>query len=184
MIGSFAGKVFNVSYSKIFTFKELKYEAKLNTEKTDVQGGKPTTNIKGGTLDTLACIVILNSQFGVDPRQEEEDLWRILNAAKPDFFILGGRPLGDNRWLLTGLTAPFENIDQDGNVNSIELSLTFEEYVKAGAPKTDSTAQEAVPGTAAGIETANPYNYGMSAETKVDLKRTVESSMYGLGQVK
>ncbi len=177
MIATFGGKVFTVSHTKIYTFKDLKYGAKLETEKTDVQGAKPSTTIKGQGLDSLSCVVILSGDLGVNPRQEIDDFRRILAAAKPDFFVLGGRPLGDNRWLLVDLQAPFEDINNAGQVGRSELTLTFEEYVRQGATATTDAAATGVPGAAAGITINNPYDYAVAAQNKSDLKRSTTGTL-------
>ena len=63
-----------------------------------------------------------------------------MNTAIAYPFILGGRPLSNCYFLLVGVSPSNLSFDNLGHILSMDLSLKFEEYVRAGAKK-ESTKQ-------------------------------------------
>ncbi|HEX9063203.1 MAG TPA: hypothetical protein VF941_23770 [Clostridia bacterium] len=151
MIASYAGKVFSVDPRKINTFTDFQYASAILTEKQDSDStkisssksarfSKPSTYIKGCDLDTIGLKITLDVVMGVNPRNEWGEWKRICESTIAYPFILGGIPLsGGANFLLNNVAASNMNIDNSGNILSLELSLKFEEYFRAGAKK-DSSA--------------------------------------------
>lgn len=142
-IAVFKNKVFQVDTSKIYTFKDFTYSSVLNTEHQDVDGKKPSTYVKGPGLDNFGIVITLETSNGVNPRQEWEEWQQILAQSLPDTFILGGKPIGENKWLLKSVSPSDVRADNTGNITGLTLSLEFEEYVRPGqkpAGKSGNTA--------------------------------------------
>ena len=99
-IASYGTKIFEVTGDKIYTFDEFQHSSSLQTEKQDSTGSKPSTYNKGPDLDSMDYKVKLDVSYGVNPRNEWESWLAIKDVAVAYPFILGGRPLGNNKWLL------------------------------------------------------------------------------------
>jgi hypothetical protein len=144
-IATFANKYFEVSGDKICTFQDFQYSSSLQTEKQDASGSKPSTYNKGPDLDNMSFKVHLDVAYGVNPRNEWEEWRDLLNSGDAYPFIMGGRPLGDNRFQLVGVTKSNVNTDNCGNYVSLDLELKFDEYVREGseeASKKKSTSSK------------------------------------------
>ncbi len=132
MIASFGSKVFQVSAEKVLTFSALSISGTLMTEKQNVEGKKPSTYIKGPDLETMDMALPLSTSLGVDIRDEYTSWTRIRDASKAYPFILGGRKLGGNTWLLKSVSMGDMEVDNRGGIRKAVLQLRFEEYVRAG----------------------------------------------------
>lgn len=168
MIAYYGGKTFEVNSRLIYTFNAASIAVKLITEKQDSFQQKPSTYIKHVDLEQFKFTIPLNVELGINPRQEYEDWKRILESKTPDVFIIGGKPLNPNRYLLTSITCGNLMANVYGDWLSCDLQLQFDEFVRAGADKSGSGKN----GAAAGIKIDNPYGAtGYSAEEKSALKR-------------
>lgn len=146
-IASFAYKVFQVTGNHIYTIDDLQYNSSLQTEKQDAEGTKPSTYNKGPDLDSMSFKIKLDVSFDCHPRIEWEDWKSLLNDGVAYPFILGGKPLGYYNWLLIGVTPSNFNIDNQGNILSMDLELKFDEYVRSGAKKENSSKPGKAKGT-------------------------------------
>lgn len=147
MIAAFASKTFRVSVSSknIYTFDALNVSGGLQTEKQEVEGKRPKTYIKGIDLHNMQFIMNLKASLGVDVRSEYERWLAIRDAKMPYLFILGGKPFGQNKWLLTNVGLTDTIINSNGIILEGKLSLQFEEYESEGNKKSDSqTSKPAV----------------------------------------
>lgn len=139
-IAIFASKTFQVSSRKVYTFTDLSLASSLQTEKQDVAGKKPSTYSKGPDLDTLSFSITLDASQKVDIRREYESWVAIKDAEKAYPFILGGRPVGKNKWQLKSVSLSNTRIDAAGNILSGTLQLQFDEYVRAGSASASSSS--------------------------------------------
>lgn len=131
-IASYAGKIFESSSNRIYTFYDFQHNSSLQTEKQDADGTKPSTYIKGSDLETMSFKIKLDVSNGVNPRNEWGDWLRIMASKAAYPFILGNVPFRSASWLLVNVTPGEPVIDNSGKILSIELTLQFEEYVRAG----------------------------------------------------
>ncbi|RII32856.1 hypothetical protein D2A34_21925 [Clostridium chromiireducens] len=133
-MASFATKVFEVSGdNKIYTFQDFQYSSSLQTDKQDSDGNKPSTYNKGPDLDSFGFKVKLDASYGVNPRSDWEEWKSLMESGVAYPFILGGKPLGSYNYILVGVKPSNFNIDNEGNILSLELDLNFDEYVRAGS---------------------------------------------------
>jgi len=141
-IASFGTKVFEVSGDKIYTFQDFQCSASLQTEKQDSVGNKPSTYNKGSDLDTIGFKLKLDISYGINPRNEWEDWKTIMESSVSYPFILGGKPIGNNKYLLVGVKPSNFNVDNKGNILSMELDFSFDEYVREGTADTKKTSKK------------------------------------------
>jgi hypothetical protein len=129
-IAQFGNKTFNVSGNNIYTFDGFTKSSSVSTESQEVSGGKPSTHIKGDNLDTLGFNISLNNRFGIDVRAEIEEWEKIKNSHQAQMFILGGKSISKNKYMLKSVDILETVIDNKGNMRSAKLTLSFEEYVR------------------------------------------------------
>lgn len=165
-IASFKGKVFEVSASRVNTFDGLTWGGSLDTESQEKLGNKPSTYIRGSTLDSLSFEIPLRADLGHNVRSEIEAWESIRDSKSPDVFILGSKPVGKNKWLLKTVTATDNQIDNAGQLLKATVKLEFEEYVRSGK---NQDKQKGTAGTVSvGLVPAEIY----SPPTKTEEVRT------------
>jgi hypothetical protein len=172
LIAVFASKIFRVSVSSknIYTFDGFNVSGGLQTEKQEVEGKKPKTYIKGIDLHSMQFNMSLKTSLGVDVRLEYESWVTIKDAKMPHLFILGGKPLWINKWLLISVGLTDTVINSDGVIIEGKLSLQFEEYDSAGSKKSDSqTAKPAVASTGTNSVLVEKLVGNKAAEKRVNI---------------
>lgn len=171
-IAVFRNKSFQVSRNKINTFNDLTWSGDLNTETQEKLNGKPSTYIKGVNLDSMSFSIQLKRILGMNVRKEIDDWEDIKLNADPGIFMLGTKPLGDNKWLLKSTSVSNTIITNKGELMEAVLQLEFEEYVRPGsssATKKATKAKSKAKGSAVAV-TIVPSNY-VNASDKADKKR-------------
>ncbi|TZE82006.1 phage tail protein [Calorimonas adulescens] len=171
-IAVFANKVFQVDSQKIYTFNDFTMSSSLETEKQDAANKKPSTYIKGPDLYTMSISIPLDVSMGVNVRNEYGAWKALVEAGKPYPFILGGKPLGSNKWLLKSASLNNTVIDSNGNILSGTIQLEFEEYVRPGSAQTSKSAKKTsyTPGISLPKVSSDMNLLGSS--DKADMKRS------------
>lgn len=143
MIAAFANKTFRVSINSknIYTFDGFNVSGGLQTEKQEVEGKKPKTYIKGIDLQSMQFIMNLKASLGVNVRNEYGSWVAIKDAKVPHIYILGSKPFGAYKWLLTNVGLTDTVINSEGVILEGKLSLQFEEYESTGSGKSGETSK-------------------------------------------
>jgi hypothetical protein len=139
-IAIFSKKTFQVSSSRIYTLNDFSLKSGLNTESQDVTGKKPSTYVKGGILESMSFSIPVGTSMGINARGEYEGWKSIMEAGMAYPFILGGKPVGNNKWLLKSVSLGNTKIDSKGYILSAALDIEFEEYVRPGSVQKNSTS--------------------------------------------
>lgn len=184
VIGKFGSKTFEVSPQKILTPKDISLAGELNTSTEEAAKKKPATTIKGSGLLKISVETQLLASAGVDVQSEVMSWFAIKDAAIAYPFILCGKAVGQNKFLLTNCSASDYIITKAGGVSAIAsalLKLEFTEYLPPGAVKNNSTKKKKS-SSAVGVKTAelsasNPYKVP-TTEQKAEAKR-VNKGMKG-----
>lgn len=145
ILAVFGKKVFEIKPGKILTFDGMQYGTSLETEKQDAAGQKPSTYIKGPGLDTLSITTQAKLQLGVDPITEMAEWRAVMQAKKPQYLVIGGRPFGQNQWLLVDVQMSDTTLDGGARITECTLSLKFDEWVRPGkAPATSGSSAKGI----------------------------------------
>lgn len=172
MIGAFGGKVFQVSSQMVSTFADLSLDTAIDTENTSVDGSKPKTNVKGLKLDSMSFSITLSDRW-INVRDELEAWRKLCESGIPQIFVIGGSPLGDNKWLLLSASAKDFNIDGTGKMRRAVLDLSFQEYVAGkaadkNAVKKTVTTRKSTPAVVAVSNTPKDFEDKMRINVNVD----------------
>lgn len=175
VIGKFGSKIFEVSPSKINVPKSLSISGELNTETEDASGKKPATTIKGPGLIKISAELRLLAAAGLDV-QAELDAWTALrDAAKAYPFILCGKAVSLNSFLLTSCEESDDVIVPiAGSPTKVAatVKLDWEEYLPPGKQKSGTTSSTSNSSAAGLVSVSTPaaYQTPTSAE-KASVKR-------------
>lgn len=141
-LGSFSGKVFSVSSSKIYTFDEFSRSSSLSVEEQELDGSKPSSYIKGSGLDEISFNILLIAQKTVDIETEINSWIDIKDAAKPNVLVIGDKLVGKNKFLLVGVSIQESSFDIKGKYKRAKLQLSFKEFVRYGKKEETETSDE------------------------------------------
>jgi hypothetical protein len=167
-IATFQKKIFQVSTNSKYPLDGLGWSSSLNTESQEKLKSKPSTYIKGETLSTLSFTIPLRADLGINVRKEIDAWQAILSKQSPDYFILGKKPIGKNKWLLKSVDVSDTEIDGRGFLRKATLKLDLEEYVRAG--KAEVKKSKSAPAKTSGSNIP-PSSYIFKPPNKAEEKR-------------
>lgn len=139
-LGGFAGKIFEVSQNKIYTFDEDTNDMTVKTEEQEVDGDKPSTYIQGMGLETVSLNIKLKQSSSVDVDTEVDEWKAICSSMSPCYLWLGNKPVTNNRFLLTDINFSDKVYAYWGKLVQVTMKLTFKEYVRDGVKKEEGTS--------------------------------------------
>ena len=149
----FGPMVFQASSESLAPISEIGYSIALETDQQEADEQKPSTYIKNVELATLAFTVTYCESLNTDPRHEWGRWASVLNEKKPYPLILGGKPLGSDKWLLVGVEASELEYIGDTLIRAV-LTIAMDEYVRPGK-KEVKTSGDATTGKALPPKTTN-----------------------------
>lgn len=180
-IGYFASKTFSVSGDRVYTFDDFTRSGSLNIEEQESEGNKPSTYIKGTSLEDIGFTVTLIAQNGLSVSSEIDAWMDIKDAKVPYYLILNNKPVSKNKFLLTNVSVQDTALKNDGEIIKAKVQLQFKEFVRAGSKKETSTTAASKPQTSkASKSTKKRKNTNAKASkvkgAKVDI---IKKSLYG-----
>ncbi|MCE4044551.1 phage tail protein [Lysinibacillus fusiformis] len=146
IIGTFGDLVFEVSRDKVHTFDNLNRTTEARYTKHAIKHQKPIMEFDGPEVDPITFDMVLRADLGVNPIKEL-DKWRdYVRKGKRAVLIIGNRPFSNNAFVITKINETYKNIDNRGNVLSIEATVDMMEYpitIKTTKKTTQNTAKKA-----------------------------------------
>jgi len=129
IIGSFGEIVFEVSPRRIQTFDEFQRTNSPRWQEHEIIGQKPILEFEGPGVDTITFTILIRADLGVNPEEQLVKLRKFARWGQKALFIRGSKPISTNYWVIDNLVEKHRNIDNLGNVLTIEGDLSLKEYV-------------------------------------------------------
>lgn len=128
-IGSF-GKVirFEVNANKVLTFKDMKRTVSARWKKHDIVQKKPKSEFMGPDTDEITIKITLSAEHGVKPRKTLEAIEKAIKKGQVEYFIVGGKKVGTNKYYIETMSEDWEEIWNKGELVRASGSITFTEY--------------------------------------------------------
>lgn len=167
-IATYQKKVFQVSTKSKYILSGLAWSSAISSESQDKLNSKASTYIKGQGLTQMGFTIPLFSSLGHDVRKEIDAWEAILLKQTPDYFILGTKPVGKNKWLLKSVGVSETEIDGKGTIRKAILKIDLEEYVRAGKAEVKKSEAKTALSTGSNIP---PSSYITKPLNKVEEKR-------------
>ena len=130
-IGYMGDIPFTTSSRKVRTFFDYsrKGDPRLGTH--DIIGGKSRVEFIAPPLETIDFTIKLSKGLGLNPLRELEDLREMRDTGAVFNLFIGGRPLSENKWIITSLGETVNYFDGKGEILSVDVNLSLEEYVES-----------------------------------------------------
>lgn len=121
---------FEVSGNKVLTFDKMQRTVKGRWAQHEVIGGKPVSEYLGPGQQQITLPIFVTAMHGVKPRKTIEELEKAVESGMPLTFVIGGRKVGSNQWIIESASETWGEIIADGRLLSAHLTLTLSEYVQ------------------------------------------------------
>ena len=130
MIGSYGDIVFEVSSERVKTFRDFQIQRSAKYSEHAIHGRKALLEFTGLSPASLSINIRLDAGLGLNPQEELNMLYEVLNNHITMPFILDGEPQGDNLWVLESIDEKREIIDNHGTLIAAEITLKLKEYIE------------------------------------------------------
>lgn len=121
--------VFEVNSNKVLTFDKLQRTVKGRWTTHAVIGGKPIPEYLGPDRQSITIQIFITVMHGVNPRSTIERMEKAAENGTPFSFVLGGKKIGSNQWVIESISETWGEIIDNGKLLSAHLNLTLSEYV-------------------------------------------------------
>lgn len=130
MLGSLGDIVFEVADDYILTLNDLSFTKSANYTEHKIIGKSGILEFTG--LNAVSCSVkiVFDVSFGIDPKEQLQELERMMNEHEAAMFVLDGELIGSGYWVVESLNETFERIDNFGGAQRISVNVTLKEYIK------------------------------------------------------
>ena len=126
-VGCLGSTVFNVSKEQIKTLTKFTRQGGVSVQKHARHLQKELPEFTGTELETVSFNMLLSSFLGASPKAEEQALYSQMYAGAVLPLVLGSTYYGS--YLITKLKTSGEQYDGSGNLLTISLAVTLQEYV-------------------------------------------------------
>lgn len=121
--------VFEVSSDKVLTFGKMTKSVKGRWTTHAVIGNKPKSEFLGPDQGNISLPIFLTVNHGVRPRSTIEKIEEAVEKGTPFSFVIGGKKVGNHKWVITNMSETWGDIIKDGRLVSANLTLNLAEYV-------------------------------------------------------
>ena len=129
-IGSLGDLItFEVSSSQVLTFSNMQRTVSGRWGDHSIIGKKPKTEFLGAAADTMSLQIFVSAAHGVKVRRTLEEIEKAVENGTPFTFVLGGKKIGANRWVIEKVDETWGAIIDQGVIVSAHTNLTLREYV-------------------------------------------------------
>ena len=121
--------VFEVSSDKVLTFRNMNQTVSGRWTTHNIIGNKPKSEFLGPGQRSVSLTIFLSANHGVRPRSTIEKIEKAVENGTPFSFVIGGKKVGSNKWVITNMSETWDEIISDGVLVSASLTITLSEYV-------------------------------------------------------
>lgn len=129
MVGKFGDIVFETSDKRILSFKGFKQTVSGRWSRHSIIGRKEVSEFNGPGNRKITFSITLNAIYGVRPREMLEKIEDIIEKGYIDYLIIGGRPVGNNRFYIASMSEDWNTIYSGGELAIAIGTVTLEEYI-------------------------------------------------------
>lgn len=128
-MGGYGSLTFETSDKRILTPRDFKQTVSGQWGKHNLIGRKPKTEFIGADLRSVTFTITLSAVCGVKPRAKLKKIEKMIESGFVDYLVIGNKTVGKNKFRITDMSEAWEVIYSHGEVASVTLDITMEEYV-------------------------------------------------------
>lgn len=119
--------------NQILSFHSLTRSATASFAEHGRNGQKAYLEYGGDGLDELTLTIEADARYGIKPLEVQSKLFAIKSAGRAENFIMGGKRVGDNPYVITGISEEYKTLYVDGRPIKLSFQLTLKEYANQPA---------------------------------------------------
>lgn len=158
-VGSFGDITFYCTMEngrgKILSFHDLSRNAAASFTEHERNGGKAYLEFTGDGLDEITMTIEADARYGVKPLDVQEQLFRKKAMGQAEFFVLGGRKVGLNPYVIVSISEGFKSLYIDGRPIAMSFQVTMKEYANQAATITTIPSKRPGGEVRTAVETSN-----------------------------
>lgn len=128
MVGKYGSIIFETRDSRVVAFNSFTQNVSGRWSSHAVIGKKEKTEFNGPGKRKITFKMTFNATYGVRPREMLEKLEEMAEKGMVDYLVIGGRPVGDNRFAITAVSETWDTVYSGGELAKASVSVTMEEY--------------------------------------------------------
>ncbi len=129
MIGTLGPVTFSVSDKRIRTFNDLKLSHSARYAEHAIIGKRGLLEFVGFGVDSVSMTIKIGLELGLKPYEELRTLRKMYRDRAAFDFVLDGKPVGENLWIIEGFDEELESFTIDGKLRSALINIKLKEYV-------------------------------------------------------
>ena len=162
----------------ILSFYELTRNASASFAEHERNGEKAYLEFGGDGLDELTLTIEADARYGIKPLEVQDKLFAMKSAGRAASFVMGGKRVGNNPYVITAIVEGFKVLYVDGRPIKISFQLTLKEYANQAA------AIDIIPAARQigdGIQTVKVTSSDIYIVVKGDCLWNIAKKFYGAG---
>ena len=129
-VGSLGDIVFEVRDDKIITPRNVKWTDTANFAEHSRHCSTTLVEYVGDKPDTITLLLKLSDYLGVKTMEQLKKLKAYKRSGKTLRIILGKKPYGRWKWVITKISVSMEYSDKRGNLTQADVQISLKEYIK------------------------------------------------------
>ena len=129
-VGSLGDIVFEVRDDKIITPRNVKWTDTANFAEHSRHCSTTLVEYVGDKPDTITLLLKLSDYLGVKTMEQLKKLKAYKRSGKTLRLILGKKPYGRWKWVITKISVSMEYSDKRGNLTQADVKISLKEYIK------------------------------------------------------
>ncbi len=164
--------------NQILSFHDLARSSSASFMEHERNGGKAYLEFGGDGLDELTLTIEADARYGIKPLEVQDKLFAMKSAGRAESFVIGGTRVGNNPYVITGISEGFKALHVDGRPIKISLQMTLKEYANQVAAIDTIPAARQI---GDGIRTARATSSDTYVVVSGDNLWTIAKRFYGNG---
>ena len=113
---------------EVLSFFGMTRDASVKYEEHPVNGKKALLELVAPQPEQLKMTIVAREEFGAAPFKVQKQLRNYMHKGIACTFMLGGRRIGANKWVITNVADNYQTISVNGHVSEIKFAVTLKEY--------------------------------------------------------
>ena len=130
-VGCLGDIPFMVSSSTVQTLTNAKMSGSAKYATHQRHAGDTLTEFVGNTPDKFSFDMTLSAYLGVHPMQMVDKIIGYMREGQTLPLVIGDKSIGQYRWTITNYNVRFQTTDGEGNVLTVTVTITLQEYLRS-----------------------------------------------------
>lgn len=158
-VGSFGNITFYCNSengrNKILSFHDLSRNSSASFTEHERNGEKAYMEFGGDGLEEISLTIEADARYGIKPLEVQKQLLRKKAAGQAEYFVLGGRKVGSNPFVIISISEGFKIFYVDGRPIAMSFQVTMKEYANQSARITTIPSRGQGKNVKTAVETTN-----------------------------